>query len=150
MNQARTTEWLNQEWLDQELKPRRERVKALLIDDDGDDIALFERLARKSKQLDFELIACRTLGAARRALMLNKFDVVYFDYWLGIETSIPFVHEFSRVNNVPAILLTGLDEPDIRRVAFRAGVEAFLSKEELLTQGLEAVTLTVLKHHAAI
>lgn len=127
----------------------RERIRALLIDDDGDDASLIAKLSRKSKQLDILLTTCRTLDDAVAAVAAQKFDVVYVDYWLGLETSIPFICKFAHESNTPCILLTSLDEPDIRRVAFRAGVEGFLSKEEISTQAIEGVTLAALNRRAA-
>lgn len=130
--------------------PRREKIRALLIDDDAADSSLVARLAAKSKQLDVALTRCGSVEEARAALVEARFDVVYVDYWLGMDTSIAFIHDFARAHDVPCILLTGLDTPDIRRIAFRAGVEAFLSKDDLSTQGIEGVTLAVLRHHASL
>jgi hypothetical protein len=44
-----------------------------------------------------------------------------------MQTSIEFIAEFTRRHAAPCILMTGLDDPDIRRVALRADVRAFLS-----------------------
>jgi len=129
---------------------RRERVCALLIDDDPDDAEIFRKLLAKSKHLDVDLAAFSSVTEARAALASRRFDVIYVDYWLGLDTSIGFVREFAGAHDVPSVLLTGLDEPDIRRLAFRAGAEAFLSKEQLSTQSIEGVTLAVLRHHAAL
>ncbi len=144
MNESRMETFVDSEPL------RRDRVCALLIDDDPDDAEIFRRLLAKSKHLDFDLATFATVADARAALTSRRFDILYVDYWLGFDTSIGFVHEFARANDVPSVLLTGLDEPDIRRVAFRAGVEAFLSKEQLSTQAIEGVTLAVLRHHATL
>ncbi len=137
------------EALDDEPATRRDKVRALLIDDDAIDCALIARLAANSRHIDFDLTVCRSLEAAK-ALGQQRFDVVFVDYWLGYETSIAFIHDFARVHDVPLVLLTSLDEPDIRRIAFRAGVEAFLSKDDLSRQALESVTLAVLRHHASL
>lgn len=122
----------------------REKVKALLIDDDATDAAIIGRLAAKSKHLDFSLKVCLSTEEAERIVSNQSFDVIYVDYWMGLETSIPFISELSKTQAAPCVLLTGLDEPDIRRIAFRAGVKAFLSKEEISTQAIEGVTLAVL------
>ena len=130
--------------------PPREQIRALLIDDDQDDLSLIDKLSRKSKQLDISLTTCRSVNDALAALTAKTFDVVYVDYWLGLETSIPFIHGFAQKTQTPCILLTGIDEPDIRRIAFRAGVEGFLSKQEISTQAIESVTLAVLSRRAAL
>lgn len=126
----------------------REKVKALLIDDDATDADIIGRLAAKSKQLDFTLKVCFSTEEAEQLVSQQSFDIIYIDYWMGLETSIAFISELSKSQNAPCVLLTGLDEPDIRRVAFRAGVKAFLSKEEISTQAIEGVTLAVLRARA--
>lgn len=126
----------------------REKVKALLIDDDATDAAIIGRLAAKSKQLDFTLRVCLSTEEAERVVFDQSFDVIYVDYWLGLQTSIAFISELAKSQKAPCVLLTGLDEPDIRRIAFRAGVKAFLSKEEISTQAIEGVTLAVLRARA--
>jgi len=128
----------------------RDHVRALLIDDDGVDTAIFLRLAAKSKHLEIKLTTCRSVDDARLALALGRYDVAYVDYWLGFETSIAFIHDFARHYDAPSVLVTALDLPDVRRVAFRAGAEAFLAKDDLSTQALEGVTLAVLRHHANV
>ena len=91
----------------------RERVRGLLIDDDRDDVSLIDKLSRKSKQLDIALTICRSVDDATAKLATQEFDVVYVDYWLGFETSIPFIHNFAHENHAPCILVTCFDEPDI-------------------------------------
>ena len=122
----------------------RDKLVALLIDDDASDAAVFVRLAGRSKQIEVDLKICLSLEEGRRISCERKFDLVFVDYWLGMQTSIEFIAEFTRRHAAPCILMTGLDEPDIRRIAFRAGVRAFLSKEDLSTQAIEAVSLAVL------
>jgi DNA-binding NarL/FixJ family response regulator len=128
----------------------RETVRALLIDDDAADVAIVSRLAAKSKQLDFKLRICFTTDDALRVMAEQPFDVIFVDYWLGSQTSIAFISDFSKTHAAPCVLLTGLDEPDIRRIGFRAGVKAFLSKEEISAQAIESVTLAVLEGRGAL
>ena len=123
----------------------RDKVRALLIDDDPTDVSLFSRLTVKSRQLDISLTSCKSVAEARSALATQPFDVLYVDYWMGSQTSISFIHSLSQERKTPCVLITGLDEPDIRRIAFRAGVKAYLSKDELSTQAIEGVTLAVLR-----
>lgn len=137
--------------LDEQFMPaEREAIRALLIDDDAEDFKIIAALAAKSKQLEVSLTNCRNIEEAGAALARMRFDVLFVDYWLGIETSIPFIQDFARTYDVPCVLLTGLDTLEIRRIAFRAGVEGFLSKEELSTQGIEGVTLAVLRRHGSL
>jgi DNA-binding NarL/FixJ family response regulator len=126
------------------LNPEKDSVSALLIDDDSEDTFLFSRLLSRSKQIDFSIKTCRALDDAAALLAKCRFDVVYVDYWLGFDTSITFIHNAVRRCWPPMILITGLDTPDIRRCAYRAGVDAFLSKDNLSIQAIESVTLAVM------
>jgi DNA-binding NarL/FixJ family response regulator len=126
-------------------EPAREKIHALLIEIDALAREALNAIARRSKQLDIDVTACRSLEEAETALKQVHFDVVYLDYWLGSETSVPFIHALDSRSGPPCVVLTDLDEPDIRRIAFRAGAQAFLSKESLNPQALEGVTLAVLR-----
>ena len=74
----------------------------------------------------------------------HAFDIVYVDYWLGDGVSIPFVQTLASRTTIPCVMLTALDEPDIREIAFRAGAAAFLSKDGLSTHSIDALSLAVL------
>jgi len=143
--QNRVSEWEPEPEAEAFMPPERDKVRALLIDDDPVDASLISRLTGKSKQLDISLTTCRSVADAAAVLEKQQFDVLYVDYWMGCQTSIHFIHNLSQTQNTPCVLVTGLDEPDIRRIAFRAGVKAFLSKDELSTQAIEGVTLAVLR-----
>jgi len=127
------------------LRSSREKVRALLIDSDPADAVDILGHAARSRQLVFDVVVCRSVLAAEVELQSAEFDVVYLEYWLGSETSIAFIHALASLRGAPCVVLTHLDEPDIRRVAFRAGAEGFLSKDSLNTQALESVTLAVLR-----
>jgi len=116
----------------------------LLIDDDVEDSFLFSRLVARSKQIHFDIVTCRTVENASELMRKARFDVVYIDYWLGMDTSIGFIHSESHQAAPPLILITGLDTPDIRRCAYRAGAVGFLAKDALSVQAIESVTLAVL------
>jgi DNA-binding NarL/FixJ family response regulator len=136
--------WRDDDLVGVPLLPVREKVSALLIDDDDGDAAVFVRLSARSKQIDLDLKIGFSVEEAWRLTSERRFDLILVDYWLGLQTSIAFISEFSKANVTPCVLLTGLDEPDIRRIGFRAGVQGFLSKEDLSTQAIEAVALAVL------
>jgi DNA-binding NarL/FixJ family response regulator len=129
--------------------PVREKIRALLIDHDSSDRLLFDKLSAKSRQLSFAVSSCASTAEAHAVLETDQFDVLYVDYWMETETSIVFINQFARSGAAPCVLLTGLDDPDIRRLAFRAGAKAFLSKDELSVQAIEGVTLAVLNQQQA-
>jgi DNA-binding NarL/FixJ family response regulator len=125
--------------------PEREKIHALHIDADASDSDTLDAIAARSKQLEICVTACRSLDDARRLVSQRRFDVIYLEYWLGTQTTIAFIHTMAARDGAPCIVLTDLDEPDIRRLAFRAGAHAFLSKDSLCPQALESVTLAVLR-----
>ncbi len=127
--------------------PAKEKIDALLIDSDVNDSLSLVHIAAQSKQLDIAITARRSLAEARELLTQRRFDVIFLEYWLGDETTVAFIHEVAA--GTPCVVLTELDEPDIRRIAFRAGAHAFLSKTSLCPQALESVTLTVLRTQLA-
>jgi DNA-binding NarL/FixJ family response regulator len=123
----------------------RDALKILLVDDDSTDAKVIERLASRSNQFAIDLRSCRSVEEAAEILSVQIFDVLLVDYWLGSETSISFIHRFARTQSAPLVLLTGLDVPDIRRCAVRAGVAGFLSKDELSIQAIEGVIIAALR-----
>ncbi|HXT05733.1 MAG TPA: response regulator [Roseiarcus sp.] len=125
--------------------PAREKIHALLIDADALDSVALDGIAARSKQLEICITACQSLNEAKALVSQQRFDVVYLEYWLGSQTTIAFIHDMAAHDGAPCIVLTDLDEPDIRRLAFRAGAHAFLSKDSLCPQALESVTLAVLR-----
>jgi DNA-binding NarL/FixJ family response regulator len=130
---------------EEEMPPGRDAVRALVLDDDSVDVSIMRRLSLKSRQIELYLHACGSIADAQRALAKARFDILYVDYWLGEGTSIAFIHDVARRRQIPCILMTGSDTPEVRRVAFRAGVAGFLAKDELSIQAIESVTLTVLR-----
>ncbi len=137
------TEYLTER---QALSQEREGVRALLVDYDAEDAFAFSRLLARSRHIDFSVSLCGSVDAAERLLQTIAFDVVYVDYWLGFETAIPFIAEVARRNHAPIVTLTGVDSPDVRRCAYRAGAAGFLAKENLTVQTVESVTLAILRH----
>jgi CheY-like chemotaxis protein len=124
--------------------PAKEHIEALVVDSDAFDCVKLVHIAARSQQLDIGVTACRSLADAGAALAHQHYDVIYLEYWLGDETTIAFIHEMTGAGT-PCIVLTDLNEPDIRRIAFRAGAQAFLAKDSLGPQALESVTLAVLR-----
>jgi DNA-binding NarL/FixJ family response regulator len=128
----------------------RTKVKALLLDDDPVDSALVSRLMARSTQFEIALTTCRTAEDAADALSRGGFEILLVDYWLGFDTSITFIYEQASSGDTPCVLLTGLDAPDIRRCAFRAGVDGYLAKENLSIQALEGVLCAVLARRSRL
>jgi len=124
--------------------PARETVRVLLVDDDPVDRELIMRASRGGEQLEICYAQCGSSWEAKAWLNRERFDLAMVDYWLGDETSIPLIQEIHYRYNLPVILMTGLDTPEVRRCAFRAGVAGYLSKDALIVQAIECAALGVL------
>ncbi|MBB4198579.1 hypothetical protein CCR94_18775 [Rhodoblastus sphagnicola] len=124
--------------------PMRETVRILLVDDDPIDREIIVRASKGGEQLDICYTQCGSSDEAKAALDRERFDLALVDYWLGQETSIALIQDFNHKHNLPVILLTGLDTPDVRRCAFRAGITGYLSKDALVVQAIESAALGVL------
>ena len=96
--------------------PAKEHIVALVVDSDAIDCMSLAHIASRSQQLDIEVTACGSLADAANALASRRYDVIYLEYWLAGETTIAFIHEMTRAGT-PCIVLTDLNEPDIRRIA---------------------------------
>ena len=126
------------------LTPTRETVRVLLVDDDPIDRELIMRAASGGEQLDIRFTQCGSAAEAKAAVERDGFDLAIVDYWLGQETSIPLIQDFHHKHNLPVLLLTGLDTPDVRRCGFRAGIAGYLSKDALIVQAIESAALGAL------
>jgi DNA-binding NarL/FixJ family response regulator len=124
--------------------PTRETVRVLLVDADPIDRELIMRASRGGEQLDIRFTQCGSSGEAKASADRDRFDLAIVDYWLGQETSIPLIQEFQNKYNLPVVLLTGLDTPEVRRCGFRAGITGYLSKDALIVQAIESAALGVL------
>jgi DNA-binding NarL/FixJ family response regulator len=123
----------------------RDKVRALLLDFDPFDRQAVFAAASRCHQLDIAVTPCSSVETARTALESASFDIIFVEYWLGMDTSIPFIHEIAGRCLALCVVVTNLNEPDIRRLAFRAGAQGFLAKDALSPQAIESVTLTVLR-----
>jgi DNA-binding NarL/FixJ family response regulator len=124
--------------------PMRETVRVLLVDDDPVDREIIMRASKGGEQLDICFTQCGSSGEAKASAERNRYDLAIVDYWLGQETSIPLIQEFHDKYNLPVVLLTGLDTPEVRRCGFRAGITGYLSKDALVVQAIESAALGVL------
>jgi len=125
-------------------RPARETVRVLLVDDDPVDREIIVRASKGGEQLELCYTQCGSSTEAKASAARSQFDLAIVDYWLGEETSISLIQEFQHLYKLPVVLLTGLDTPDVRRCAFRAGIAGYLSKDALIVQAIESAALGVL------
>lgn len=119
-------------------KPRTTVVRVLVLDDNEDDFAFVKFLLSRSASYAYELDWVPTAAAALEAIRTRKYDVGLFDYKLGETTGLEILRTLlSQQCEMPIILLTGAENPEIDQAALDAGAADYLNKSALDTTRLE-------------
>ena len=122
-------------------------VRVLVLDDNEDDFAFVKILLGKSLVFTYELQWAQTEQAALDALRRATFDVGLFDYKLGGTTGLEILRTLqSQQCNIPIILLTGSENPELDQAALDAGAADYLCKGSLDTTRLERAIRYSISH----
>ena len=122
-------------------------VRVLVLDDSEDDFAFVKILLSKSLMCTYQLEWVPTEAAALEALRHSGFDVGLFDYKLGGTTGLEILRTLqSQQCDIPVILLTGSENPEIDQAALDAGAADYLCKGSLDTTRLERAIRYSINH----
>ncbi len=125
----------------------RKPVRVLVLDDNEDDFAFVKILLGKSLAFTYELQWAQTEEAALSALRRGGFDVALFDYKLGGTTGLEILQTLqSQQCDIPIILLTGSENPEIDQAALNAGAADYLCKGALDTTRIERAIRYSISH----
>lgn len=106
-----------------------ETLKALLIEDNPDDVFLLREFLRRADGNKFTLESAEDLASGLDRLSREGIDVVLLDLSLpdsfGLET---FVSVHEQAPAVPILLLTGLDDEELAIKAVQMGAQDYLVK----------------------
>ena len=134
-----------------ELAPRE---KILILEDDR-GIATLE--ARKIKSMGFDPVIATSSTYAYDMLEKDQFHAILLDHNIGEKiTGIDFYNSITAKGDfTPAILVTGLESPEVLMNAIRAGIRDFVPKHENFLEDLHdaiirAVSQSRLEKDAAI
>lgn len=109
-------------------------MKLLVVDDDADVLRAVKTLL---ESLSYEVLALTDSREALKRVERQKFDGVFID------AHMPYVDGFELVrqirasasnSSVPIVMLTGYDDVQTMRAAFKAGITFFLGKPTSLKQ----------------
>lgn len=133
------------------LSPRRgigaKVVRVLVLDDNEDDFAFVKILLGKSLTCTYQLEWAPTEAAALAAVQRGGFDVGLFDYKLGGTTGLEILRTLQTQQcEIPIILLTGSENPEIDQAALDAGAADYLCKSALDTTRLERAIRYSISH----
>jgi CheY-like chemotaxis protein len=125
-------------------------VRVLVLDDNEDDFAFVKVLLGKSTQCRYELEWAPTEEAALDAIRDRRPDVALFDYKLAGTTGLDLLRKLQAQHcDVPIILLTGSENPEVDQAALDAGAADYLCKSSLETTRLERA-IRYSRSHAAM
>lgn len=113
-------------------------IRVLVLDDNEDDFAFVRVLLGKSATHRYELEWAPTAEAALEAIRDRRPDVGLFDYRLAGTTGLDLLRRLQAQQcEVPIILLTGSENPEVDQAALDAGAADYLCKSALDTTRLE-------------
>lgn len=125
-------------------------VRVLVLDDNEDDFAFVKILLGKSVAWRYELEWAPTEDAALEAIRERTPDVALFDYKLAGTTGLDLLRKLQAQHcEVPIILLTGSENPEVDQAALDAGAADYLCKSSLETTRLERA-IRYSRSHAAM
>lgn len=122
-------------------------IRVLVLDDNEDDFAFVKILLNKSLVYAYQLEWAPTEKDALEAMRRAPFDVGLFDYKLGGTTGLEILRTLQRQQiDMPVILLTGSENPEIDQAALDAGAADYLCKSSLDTTRLERAIRYSISH----
>ena len=125
----------------EETSPEKPRAgyACLLIEDDEDDVFLFEDAMRRVPGRDFQVTWAQNFEIAEGLLHSGKtFDICFVDFRVGADTGLAFVDRMRAQGVVtPMIFLTGVRSMEIDAKAAEAGAYAFIEKANMTPELLE-------------
>ena len=122
-------------------------LRVLVLDDNEDDFAFVKILLGKSLAFTYALEWAPTEHVAIEALQRGGFDVALFDYKLGGTTGLEILRTLQTQQcEIPIILLTGSENPDVDQAALDAGAADYLCKGSLDTTRLERAIRYSISH----
>ncbi|WP_158277393.1 PAS domain-containing protein [Opitutus sp. ER46] len=125
-------------------------VRVLVLDDNEDDFAFVKVLLGKSVTFQYELEWAPTEEAALEAIRERRPDVGLFDYRLAGTTGLDLLRKLQADScEMPIILLTGSENPEVDQAALDAGAADYLCKSSLDTTRLERA-IRYSRSHAAM
>ncbi len=114
-------------------------VRVLLVDDDATWTTIVRHLLRKARP-GSELQWAGDGPQAAELLRRGGFDCCLLDYRLGAQSGLDVLrHLAAETKNVPVVLLSGMDDPQVAAQASELGAVAWLSKDDVSAATLERV-----------
>lgn len=117
----------------------RQNIRALLVEDDQEDAAIFRRYADRLGDYEVSLVRAATVQEAREDFDGEQFDLIFIDLRLeGAGSGIDLLKGLGADDlNAPAVVVTGSGNENKAVEAMKAGAYDYLVKDALDTDLLE-------------
>ncbi|HEU5079552.1 MAG TPA: PAS domain-containing protein [Opitutaceae bacterium] len=113
-------------------------IRVLIVEDREEDFLYFSFLLQRNAASTYVVEWASNYQAALAAVNRREHDVALFDYQLGARTGLDLLREtVAGLSDMPVILLTGHDSPEIDREALEGGAADYLCKVGLSATQLE-------------
>jgi two-component system cell cycle sensor histidine kinase/response regulator CckA len=114
-------------------------IRVLVVDDDlahAEMVVEFLRLT--GAWADADIDTASSYEDALNVLTINKYDLAFFDYWLGSRDGLALLREVRQQGiTTPVVVLTSRGAEDVAVEAMKAGAADYLSKTHLSVEALE-------------
>lgn len=119
----------------------RESVRILVIEDDPSQLRLVQAYLERSRDCEYDLVACNSVSAGLAQLAESEFDVVLLDLGLPDSQGLETFHSIhSGAPNVPIVIHSALSDQAIAIDAVKQGAQDYLVKGqtsgEVMTRAL--------------
>ncbi len=116
----------------------KEKIRALLIDDDQGDFVFTKQLLSQIVRPTIELDWVSTFEEGQDAIAKGEYDIYFVDYFLEDRTGLDLLREAARHQlQAPVIMLTGRGDHGVDIEAMQAGAADYLVKGQIEPEDLE-------------
>lgn len=107
-------------------------TEILLVEDSPSDAELMASMLADIKEFPNHVQNVQTLSAAKQAIKSKSFDAVVLDLNLPDSNGLQTYTELRDVcNNVPIVILTGMDDREVLTHALKNGADNYLIKDKV-------------------
>ncbi len=125
----------------------QDETVVLLVEDDRDDFFLTQDVLQCVPNHKYSVVWAGSYERASFELLERPYDIALVDYRIGERTGLEFISESQRrFPDTPMILLTGVIDPHIDRLAEEAGAADFLEKGAITPELLDRSIRYAIKH----
>src|SRR3954471_5122905 len=127
-----------------------EPLRLLVVDDAPEHARMVEGFIRSGDEFpDAHIRIATSYDEALAAFDEERFDVAFFDYWLGSRDGLSLLREVRQKGfDAPVVVLTSRGAEDVAVEAMKAGAADYLSKANLTIEALERAIRHALALHA--